>query len=190
MTSSLCLLVWLRQNLQIHLQNLWIPFIEYQMIHTQVFSTFSCGCYFGHQVYTEQLDTGSHLKNCWHKLTWLSWDVAEVLWNVQGDCDNYLVLKGHRNAVLDLCWTTDGQHIISASPDKTVRAWDAMTGKQVFCSISSHNCCQLLESCKQSSGSFEFCSCHLSLVRFSWYWCVVDIHYMYCLWMNWPWVWS
>jgi Prp8 binding protein len=54
-----------------------------------------------------------------------------VLWNVQGDCDNYMVLKGHRNAVLDLCWTTDGQHIISASPDKTVRAWDAITGKQV-----------------------------------------------------------
>lgn len=57
--------------------------------------------------------------------------VVAVLWNVQGDCDNYLVLKGHRNAVLDLCWTTDGQHIISASPDKTVRAWDAVTGKQV-----------------------------------------------------------
>lgn len=56
---------------------------------------------------------------------------AAVLWNVQGDCDNYMVLKGHRNAVLDLCWTTDGQHIVSASPDKTVRAWDAVTGKQV-----------------------------------------------------------
>lgn len=85
--------------------------------------------------------SGSHQKNCWHKLTWLSWDVVAVLWNVQGDCDNYMVLKGHRNAVLDLCWTTDGQHIISASPDKTVRAWDAMTGKQVCCSVSSHNCC-------------------------------------------------
>lgn len=57
--------------------------------------------------------------------------LASVLWNVQGDCDNYMVLKGHRNAVLDLSWTADGQHIISASPDKTVRAWDAVTGKQV-----------------------------------------------------------
>lgn len=60
-----------------------------------------------------------------------SHDKDIFLWNVQGDCDNYMVLKGHRNAVLDLCWTTDGQHIVSASPDKTVRAWDAITGKQI-----------------------------------------------------------
>jgi hypothetical protein len=31
----------------------------------------------------------------------LFWLVA-VLWNVQGDCENYIVLKGHRNAVVDL----------------------------------------------------------------------------------------
>jgi Prp8 binding protein len=68
-----------------------------------------------------------------------------VLWNVQGDCDNYMVLKGHRNAVLDLCWTTDGQHIISASPDKTVRAWDAITGKQVcFLFLCMKSCVTIL----------------------------------------------
>jgi len=39
------------------------------------------------------------------------------LWNVHGDCKNFMVLKGHKNAVLDLHWTTDGCQIISASPD-------------------------------------------------------------------------
>lgn len=33
--------------------------------------------------------------------------------------------------MLELHWTTDGERIISASPDKTVRAWDAHTGEQV-----------------------------------------------------------
>ena len=68
---------------------------------------------------------------------------------MQGDCDNYMVLKGHRNAVLDLCWTTDGQHIISASPDKTVRAWDALTGKQVcFLFPGMRNCVIIFSSQK------------------------------------------
>ena len=27
-----------------------------------------------------------------------------ILWNVQGDCNNYMVLRGHHNGILDLCW--------------------------------------------------------------------------------------
>ena len=38
---------------------------------------------------------------------------------------------GHKNSVLELHWTTDGEKIISASPDKSVRAWDAQTGTQI-----------------------------------------------------------
>ena len=38
---------------------------------------------------------------------------------------------GHKNAVLELHWTSDGERVLSASPDKTVRAWDAATGSQV-----------------------------------------------------------
>lgn len=38
---------------------------------------------------------------------------------------------GHKNAVLELHWTSDGERIVSASPDKSVRAWDAVTGEQV-----------------------------------------------------------
>ena len=38
---------------------------------------------------------------------------------------------GHKGAVLELHWTTDGERIASASPDKSVRVWDAATGAQV-----------------------------------------------------------
>ncbi len=38
---------------------------------------------------------------------------------------------GHKNAVLELHWTPDGEHIISCSPDRTVRSWDAQSGLQV-----------------------------------------------------------
>jgi Prp8 binding protein len=38
---------------------------------------------------------------------------------------------GHKNAVLELHWTSDGERLLSASPDKSVRAWDAATGEQV-----------------------------------------------------------
>nr|GFB43563.1 hypothetical protein [Tanacetum cinerariifolium] len=60
-----------------------------------------------------------------------SHDREIFLWHVSGECKNYMVLKGHKNAVLDLQWTSDGSQIISASPDKTLRAWDVETGKQV-----------------------------------------------------------
>ena len=53
------------------------------------------------------------------------------LWNVRGECENFCVLKGHKNAVLDLHWTTDGSYVVSASPDKTVRVWDVEYGMQV-----------------------------------------------------------
>ena len=67
----------------------------------------------------------------------IMYPLCAVLWRTDEDCKNRLVLKGHRNAVLDLHWTTDGTQIVSASPDQTVRAWDAETGKQVQSPVSS-----------------------------------------------------
>eukprot|EP00899_Mesostigma_viride_P010093 jgi/Mesvir1/19085/Mv12838-RA.1 len=60
-----------------------------------------------------------------------SHDKMIFLWRVEDECQNYMVMKGHKNAVVDLHWTTTGSHIISCSPDMTIRAWDAETGKQV-----------------------------------------------------------
>ena len=90
---------------------------------------------------------GSVLASCSH-------DKHLFLWNVYGECDNFMVLKGiesvhhmlsvsvrqghdtmsytagHKNAVLDVQWTNDGEKLLSASPDKTVRIWDVATGAQ------------------------------------------------------------
>jgi len=55
-------------------------------------------------------------------------DREVFVWNVRGECDNFLVCKGHKSAVVDLHWTTDGDHIVTASPDKTVRVWDVQAG--------------------------------------------------------------
>jgi Prp8 binding protein len=50
-----------------------------------------------------------------------SHDKEIFLWYIHGECKNFMVMRGHKNAVLDLHWTTDGSQIISASPDKIVR---------------------------------------------------------------------
>lgn len=33
-----------------------------------------------------------------------------VLWEVFGDCANYDVLKGHKNAILEVVWAQDNQY--------------------------------------------------------------------------------
>ena len=38
--------------------------------------------------------------------------VGVVLWNTQGECVNYGLLRGHKNAVLDLAWSHDGAYDI------------------------------------------------------------------------------
>jgi Prp8 binding protein len=39
-----------------------------------------------------------------------------VLWEVFGDCTNYDVLRGHKNAILELCWSADAQYVLLISP--------------------------------------------------------------------------
>ena len=60
-----------------------------------------------------------------------SHDKKIFLWNAYGDCSNYCVLSGHKNAVLSLSYTDDGEGLVSCSPDLSVRVWDTMTGEQV-----------------------------------------------------------
>lgn len=60
-----------------------------------------------------------------------SFDKNIYLWNVYGDCENWLVLKGHTSAILDLCWGRDGDVILSASADKNGRVFDVHEGVSV-----------------------------------------------------------
>ena len=47
-------------------------------------------------------------------------------------------MKGHTSYVHSASFSPDGNSIVSASADKTVRIWDAKTGKQVGKPLEGH----------------------------------------------------
>ena len=60
-----------------------------------------------------------------------SFDKKVFLWNTEsGDCENYNVLEGHKNAVLDLKFS-HADVLVTASADKTLGVWDANTGQRL-----------------------------------------------------------
>ena len=60
-----------------------------------------------------------------------SFDKTCLLWNASGSCENYNVLEGHKNAILDVCWSNDSEHVATASADKTIGWFHANTGQRV-----------------------------------------------------------
>lgn len=79
-----------------------------------------------------------------------SFDSKIYLWEVFGECKNYNLLAGHKNAVLDVKWFNNGSsHIVSASADKTVGLWDANKGVRLR-KLTDHsaivNCCAIAKS--------------------------------------------
>ena len=40
-------------------------------------------------------------------------------------------LKGHSGEVLSVCVTPDGQHVVSASDDQTLKVWDLQSGQEL-----------------------------------------------------------
>lgn len=60
-----------------------------------------------------------------------SFDMTCLLWSATGDCANFNVLSGHKNAVLDCKFAADSDHVATASADKHVAWWDANTGSRL-----------------------------------------------------------
>eukprot|EP00879_Flechtneria_rotunda_P012538 GHRR01013091.1.p1 GENE.GHRR01013091.1~~GHRR01013091.1.p1 ORF type:complete len:308 (+),score=57.93 GHRR01013091.1:211-1134(+) len=60
-----------------------------------------------------------------------SFDRTILLWRTYDECENYMMLRGHKNAVLEVHWFTSADHILSCSADKSVRCWDVEAGMQV-----------------------------------------------------------
>jgi WD40 repeat protein len=54
-----------------------------------------------------------------------------VLWRTSGACDNYGILTGHKQAVLDLHWSRDSKVLFSASADMQLASWDVETGERI-----------------------------------------------------------
>lgn len=81
--------------------------------------------------------SGSCLCSTSFDMTCLLWrhssiDEDDENYNDTGEAtyDNFSVLKGHKNAVLDCAWC-DQDCIVTASADKTVMLWDAATGNRL-----------------------------------------------------------
>ena len=49
-----------------------------------------------------------------------------------------LTLRGHTNRVESAAFSPDGQRIVSASGDRTIRIWDAQTGEQIGSPLTGH----------------------------------------------------
>lgn len=60
-----------------------------------------------------------------------AFDKSIFLWNVYGECENYGMMKGHSNAVLEVHWKHDGTELYSCSADKTIAMWDPESGKRI-----------------------------------------------------------
>ncbi|KAL5457890.1 hypothetical protein PMIN06_003611 [Paraphaeosphaeria minitans] len=60
-----------------------------------------------------------------------SMDRSILLWRSSGDCNNYRILTGHKQAVLDLHWSRDSKVLFSASADMHLASWDVETGERI-----------------------------------------------------------
>ena len=63
-------------------------------------------------------------------------DETMVLWKLRNEANQFdpkvvRTFKGHTDDVLDAAFSPEGKWIVSVSQDKTIRLWNAQTGKEV-----------------------------------------------------------
>lgn len=64
-------------------------------------------------------------------LVFVGFDWLILLWNVYGDCDNYVILKGYSGVVMELYYNIDGSMFFLVFIDKIVVVWDSEIGERV-----------------------------------------------------------
>jgi Prp8 binding protein len=58
-------------------------------------------------------------------------DKTIFLWQVYGDCENVAVLRGHKGAVTDLKWSSQGNQLVASCTDSFVYVWDTEQGERI-----------------------------------------------------------
>ncbi|KAF8819855.1 U5 snRNP-specific protein [Cardiosporidium cionae] len=54
-----------------------------------------------------------------------------LIYNIYGECENWCVLKGHQNAILEMHWSSDSRNIFSCSADRSLAVWDVENGRRI-----------------------------------------------------------
>jgi len=85
-------------------------------------------------------------------------DKQILLWEVYGDCLNYDVLKGHKNVILELCWSQDSQNIFTASADKTAAQIDTSRAKVVKRMVEHTSYVSSVSNAKNNPQTCATCS--------------------------------
>ena len=61
------------------------------------------------------------------------------------------VLKGHKNAILDVQWTADSDYIVTASADKSLAWWDGGTGERIKRFMGHDGIVNAVDTCRLSA---------------------------------------
>ncbi|CAE7820338.1 wdr83 [Symbiodinium microadriaticum] len=75
-------------------------------------------------------------------------------------------LTGHESGVLALTWTQNGQYIMTASQDKSVRLWNPHSGKHIKKFAGCHN--QEVNDIRIAADNSKFVSCGSDKLIFLW----------------------
>jgi len=82
-----------------------------------------------------------------------SFDSTCLLWKAGGNCENLNVLSGHKNAILDVCFTNDSEKIITASADYNLGIYDSNTGERIKRFMGHEGIVNAVDVCREGSAS-------------------------------------
>jgi len=82
-----------------------------------------------------------------------SFDSTCLLWNASGYCENFNVLSGHKNAILDVKFTNTGEHVVTASADYQLGVYDVTTGNRIKRFMGHTGIVNAVSVCRSSSSS-------------------------------------
>ena len=71
-----------------------------------------------------------------------------------GNCENFNVLSGHKNAILDVKFTNDSEKIITASADYHLGVFDSMTGTRIKRFIGHTGIVNAVDVCREGYVAF------------------------------------